>query len=136
MRKLTVLLSGCALLGLFGAGLVAQTTTTELYNPQVVGHMSTTPLASGASLPVSTTCPGAISAFDAGSTDFAGGITESGAVTTCTITFGTAFKNVPFCMVVSSTAAKPITKVAPTKTTLVFTHASATLHAMWVCVGT
>lgn len=81
-------------------------------------------------------CTGAGSAVGTGSTDLHGTITGStAAVTTCTITFGTAFNNTPHC--VTSGQTSPLTgAMTPSTTTLVVNFAS-TANYKWsyVCMG-
>lgn len=82
-------------------------------------------------------CNGAGSSVGTGSTDTYGTITgQTTAATTCTITFGTAFANVPHC--VTSGQTSPLTgAMTPSTSTLVVNFAS-TANYKWSyhCMGT
>lgn len=84
-------------------------------------------------VPVISACGGA--SADAGSTDTAGSVTNGGGVTTCTITFGTAFTAAPSCIVLDNTAVRASMASAVTNTAITVTAITASDKLSWFCVA-
>lgn len=84
--------------------------------------------------PVLSACGGAV-AGDAGSTDVAGTVTQGGTVTTCTITFGTAFTVAPTCIVSDLTGTRASMGTAITATAIAVTGITAADKLAWMCMG-
>jgi hypothetical protein len=91
-------------------------------------------IASSNSVPVLSACGGAV-AGDAGSSDTAGTVTQGGTVTTCTLTFGTAFVAAPSCMVQDLTTPRAAFAVAITNTALTVTGLTASDKLAWMCMA-
>lgn len=75
--------------------------TATLTASATAGHLA----AASSSVPTANGCTGF--ALATGSSDTSGRVTYTSS-TTCTISFGTAFTNVPFCMVTPETAASTV----------------------------
>lgn len=85
-------------------------------------------------VPVISACGGP-TAGDAGSTDTAGSVTNGGGVTTCTITFGTAYTAAPSCMVLDNTAVRASMVSTVTTTAITITAITAADKVSWFCVA-
>lgn len=84
--------------------------------------------------PVLSACGGA-TAGDTGSSDTAGTVTQGGTVTTCTITFGTAFATAPTCFVQDVTAVRASMATAVTTTAIAVTGITASDKLAWLCLA-
>lgn len=98
----------------------------------VTGHLESG--AKATDVPVLSACGGTV-APDAGSTDTAGTATQGGTVTTCTITFGTAFASKPACIVSDLTGTRASMASVATTTAITITGITAADALAWVCVG-
>lgn len=114
--------AGVALLFSAGISFAAYNLTVDRIN------------SSASSVPVLSACGGAV-AGDAGSSDMAGTVTQGGTVTTCTITFGTAFVASPSCVVQDLTTPRAAFAVAITTAALTVTGLTAADKLAWICVG-
>lgn len=92
------------------------------------GHLAFT----SSSTPTANSCAGF--ALGAGSTDVAGRVTYTSA-TTCSITFGTAFTNNPFCVVSPGSAASTV-EAAVSTSGLAVTFGTAQTAFQYNCLGT
>lgn len=99
---------------------------------QVSGHLGAG--AGTGDVPVLSACGGTV-AGDAGSTDFAGTATQGGTVTTCTITFGTAFTAKPACIVSDLTGSRASMGSVATATAITVTGITAADAIAWLCVA-
>lgn len=74
-----------------------------------------------------------------GSCDFAGQFVAGALATSCTVTFNRAYSNIPFGCVANGQSVATAMRVTPTRTTMVFTSATALDMAgatiNWVCIG-
>lgn len=84
------------------------------------------------SVPVASACGSATP--DAGSSDSAGTIT-SATVTTCTLTFGTAFTAAPSCIVQDMTAVRASMATAVTAASIAVTAITIGDKLSWVCMA-
>jgi hypothetical protein len=84
--------------------------------------------------PVLSACGGTV-AGDAGSSDTAGTATQGGTVTTCTVTFGTAYTAAPSCQVIDYTATRAGMAAAVTTTAITITGITASDKIGWFCVA-
>jgi hypothetical protein len=82
-------------------------------------------------LPTASICGAAV---DAGSTDFAGTITNVG-TTTCTITFGQAYAAAPACVVTDQTTNRATMATVTTTTAITITGITAADRLSWICVA-
>lgn len=98
----------------------------------VSGHFETGAKASN--IPVLSACGGVV-AGDAGSTDTAGTVTQGGTVTTCTITFGTAFSVKPACIVADLTGTRASMASVASTTAITITGITASDALAWFCVA-
>ena len=104
-----------------------------LNDTQVSGHLGAGQTASGGG-PVLSACGGTV-APDAGSTDFAGTATQGGTVTTCTVTFGTAFAVKPACIVSDLTGTRASMASVASATAITITGITASDAIAWICVA-
>lgn len=88
----------------------------------------------GGSAPVMSACGGTV-AGDSGSTDLSGTVTQGGTVTTCTITFGSAFLLKPACIVSDLTGTRASMSSVASTTAITITGITAADALAWVCVG-
>lgn len=86
------------------------------------------------SIPVLSACGGTV-AGDAGSSDMAGTATQGGTVTTCTITFGTAFASKPACSVMDYTGTRASMSSVTSTTAITITGITAADAIGWICVA-
>lgn len=108
----------------------------QAYIPAALGNVGSHFLPIGGAAPTLTAgCNGAGSSVDSLSTDTAGLITgQTAAATTCTVTFGNAYTNAPYCVV--SGQQSDITVMTPSTTTLVVSFAStASFKFNYICFG-
>ena len=84
------------------------------------------------SVPVLSACGGTV-AGDTGSSDSAGTVTQGGTVTTCTITFGTAFATAPTCFVQDMTGVRASMAAAVTTASITVTGITASDKLAWMC---
>ena len=87
---------------------------------------------STASVPVLSAC-GGTTAGDTGSSDTAGTATQGGTVTTCTITFGTAFAAAPSCIVSDLTGTRASMGTTIATTGISITGITASDKLAWIC---
>jgi hypothetical protein len=120
----TALGSGAQKFVSFQAGAAG---TTEVYNVTNKGHVNT---GTGNTVPVLSSCGTGSPVAQTGSNDHAGRFTIGATGAGCTVTFGTAYTNIPSCPM-SGTAA--ITSVTVTNSTIVLVGAVGTYN--YICVG-
>lgn len=120
-----------------GPSVTGQDQTSGVYfgtgRVGVAKHLESGVPASG-DVPVLSSCGGAV-AGDAGSTDTAGTVTQGGTVTTCTITFGTAFTAAPACIVSDLTATRASMASTATTTAITVTGITASDKLAWICIA-
>jgi hypothetical protein len=85
-------------------------------------------------VPTISACGGTVAPV-AGSTDFAGTVTNGGTVTTCTINFGTAYSVAPSCVVSDITGTRASMSSLASGTALVVTGITAADSLAWICVA-
>jgi hypothetical protein len=121
-----------------GSQIVIQTTKNSTVSPanamviDGLGHV----LPGGPQAPsITAGCNGSGSSVRAGSSDHSGAVTgQTSVATSCTVTFGNAYANTPFCIATSENGT--ITAVTPSASTLVVTFSSIVNPKFdYVCYG-
>ena len=108
----------------------AETGRLDAHGHWMLGKASPAPAASSCGTPTITP----------GSTDNVGEVTVTGAITACTITFGTSFTNRPFCVISlrqNVIAYMMINTLSKTTMTMISSTTSSAGAAIdWICLGT
>lgn len=99
----------------------------------ITNHLESGNIATS-NVPVLSACGGAV-AGDAGSTDTAGTVTQGGTVTTCTITFGSAYTAAPTCIVSDLTGTRASMATAITASAIAVTGITASDKLAWICIA-